>query len=247
MGGMQTLQWAIDFPRAGVGRYIALAVGARPHAQSHAFNARDDRRSFPIPKWRNATYEPERVPPGALAVARMMAHITYLFGCGNGEQVRPTAAARATRRQHFDVEFEVAELPALQRAELRHPSTRTPTSTSPRRFDRFDLYGPDNRLDDALSAVRSRGLVSALPPGLPLSAAGKLGRVVEALPCDLAEGTPVTRSFRWTFRFTILFSFARRSPLLPDSDFPRPSERCRRKRQVDLQVIAQMVCARRTA
>ena len=81
MGGMQTLQWAIDFPDR-VGRYIAMACCARHNAQAIAFNDTGRQAIVRDPVWDNGNYDPDSPPGHGLSVARMMAHITYLSDAG---------------------------------------------------------------------------------------------------------------------------------------------------------------------
>jgi len=158
MGGMQTLQWAIDFP-ARVGRYIALACGARHTAQAIAFNDTGRQAIISDPEWRKGDYEPEAGPARGLVVARMMAHITYLSDVGMESKFGRRRRTGDEAKEHFDVEFEVESYLRYQGQSF---VTRFDANTYlylTKALDRFDLYGPDNRLDDALSAVRSPGLV----------------------------------------------------------------------------------------
>lgn len=57
MGGMQALQWAIDFPER-VASVIALATTPRQNAQAIAFNAVGRTAILQDPRWRNGRYPP---------------------------------------------------------------------------------------------------------------------------------------------------------------------------------------------
>ena len=81
MGGMQTLQWAIDFPDR-VGKICALATTAHQNAQAIAFNEVGRSAIMQDPVWNGGNYELARVPSVGLGIARMMAHITYLSDKG---------------------------------------------------------------------------------------------------------------------------------------------------------------------
>ncbi len=81
MGGMQCLQWAIDFPDR-IGKVCALATTSRQNAQAIAFNEVGRSAIMQDPVWNNGDYKLERVPSVGLGIARMMAHITYLSDKG---------------------------------------------------------------------------------------------------------------------------------------------------------------------
>ena len=79
MGGMQTLIWAIEYPDAAANSG-AMACTARQNTQAIAFNAVARTAIVQDPNWLGGYYgELEGTGPRTgLAVARMMAHITYL-------------------------------------------------------------------------------------------------------------------------------------------------------------------------
>ncbi|MCA9053797.1 MAG: alpha/beta fold hydrolase, partial [Planctomycetaceae bacterium] len=78
LGGMQVLEWAARFPDS-IRSVIALASGAKLAAQGIAFNAVGRRAIFQDPLFRNGLYyDQEEKPRFGLALARMIAHITYL-------------------------------------------------------------------------------------------------------------------------------------------------------------------------
>lgn len=78
LGGMQVLEWAARFPDS-TRAVIALATGSKLNAQGIAFNAVGRRAIFQDPLFRDGHYygEPDK-PRFGLALARMIAHITYL-------------------------------------------------------------------------------------------------------------------------------------------------------------------------
>ncbi len=77
MGGMQVLQWGIEFP-GYVRRLLAMATTARESAQAIAFNEVGRQAIMQDPDWKNGDYEKAAGPRVGLAIARMMAHITYV-------------------------------------------------------------------------------------------------------------------------------------------------------------------------
>ena len=78
LGGMQVLEWAVSHP-ARVGAAIVLATGAKLNAQGIGFNAVGRRAIYADPLFRDGWYyDQDEKPRFGLALARMVAHITYL-------------------------------------------------------------------------------------------------------------------------------------------------------------------------
>jgi len=77
MGGMQVLQWAIDYPEM-VESAIPIATTSRLNAQGIAFDEVGRQAIYSDPNWRNGHYYGHEPPARGLAVARMIGHITYL-------------------------------------------------------------------------------------------------------------------------------------------------------------------------
>lgn len=78
LGGMQVLQWALSYP-AEVANAVVVAASSRLTAQNIAFSAVARRAIMDDPDFAGGQYQTNTVNPDAgLAIARMMAHITYL-------------------------------------------------------------------------------------------------------------------------------------------------------------------------
>lgn len=78
MGGMQALQWAVDFPDR-IANVLFIASTPRSSAQNIAFNEIGRQAIYADPNWNNgAYYDSPRRPDAGLAVARMIGHITYM-------------------------------------------------------------------------------------------------------------------------------------------------------------------------
>jgi len=77
MGGMQALQWAVDYPDR-VQNVLFLASTARSSAQNIAFNEIGRQAIYADPNWNNGDYYGKTPPDAGLAVARMVGHITYM-------------------------------------------------------------------------------------------------------------------------------------------------------------------------
>jgi homoserine O-acetyltransferase len=162
MGGMMALQWAIDLP-AQVGGVIALATTTRQSAQAIAFNAVGRSAIMQDPAWNKGDYEPDKGPNVGLAVARMMAHITYLsnksLDSKFGRARREPAANGSDAPGHFDVEFEVESYLQHQGQSFVNRFDANTYLYFTKALDRFDLHGPDEKLEDAFKAMTARALV----------------------------------------------------------------------------------------
>ncbi len=122
MGGMQVLEWAATYPDS-VFAAVPIATAADHSAQNIAFNEVGRQAIFADPDWLGGSYWAHgRTPARGLAVARMIAHITYL-----SEQALTRKFGRrlrgATAAGLFDDTFEVESY-------LRHQG-----SSFVRRFD----------------------------------------------------------------------------------------------------------------
>jgi len=77
MGGMQALQWAVEYPEL-VEIVIPIATACRSSAQAIAFNEIERRAIISDPAWNRGDYYRTGQPENGLALARMIGHITYL-------------------------------------------------------------------------------------------------------------------------------------------------------------------------
>lgn len=157
MGGMQVLQWAIDFPQA-VDRILPMATTARQGAQAIAFNEVGRCAIRQDPEWKGGSYPRGQGPNVGLAVARMMAHITYLSDQGMeqkfGRTRRPGEAG-----DWLDAEFEVESYLHYQGRSFINRFDANTYLYFTKALDRFDLFGQSGSLEDSLSAISARTLV----------------------------------------------------------------------------------------
>ena len=142
MGGMQTLIWAIEYPDAAA-NIVAMACTARQNTQAIAFNAVARTAIVQDPNWLGGYYgELEGTGPRTgLAVARMMAHITYLSDL---------SLTMKTRRDHR-VEHHQGDK-FLDRFDANSYLYITQAT------DRFNL-SEHHSLDQVFAGVRARALV----------------------------------------------------------------------------------------
>ena len=143
MGGMQVLEWASTYPDA-VFAAVPIACAAYHSAQNIAFNEVGRQAIFADPDWDGGRYwEQGRVPARGLAVARMVAHITYL-----SEEALTRKFGRRTRgAQAVSLFGEIFEVESY----LRHQG-----SSFVRRFDAAS-YLSITRATDYFDLAEERG------------------------------------------------------------------------------------------
>ncbi|MEM9748653.1 MAG: homoserine O-acetyltransferase [Actinomycetota bacterium] len=111
MGGMQTLEWAVMYPRR-VRSIIAIATCMQATAQQIAWGAIGRRAIRLDPRWRGGDYydaEPGDGPAEGLAIARMVAQVTFrsdnVFTDRFGRDLAPSAGEHDFGLwQQFEVE-----------------------------------------------------------------------------------------------------------------------------------------------
>ncbi len=106
LGGMQALQWAIDYPEK-LHAVVAIAATPKLSAQNIAFNEVARQAIMADPEFYGGRYYGRGKPRGGLGLARMIGHITYL-----SDDIMRTKFGRNLRKGQplsygFDIDFEV--------------------------------------------------------------------------------------------------------------------------------------------
>ena len=106
LGGMQALQWSLDYPD-NVNNAIIIAASPKLTAQNIAFNEVARQAITSDPDWCGGNYIKEnKIPKRGLALARMLGHITYL-----SDESMAKKFGRDLRQDkinfNFDVEFQI--------------------------------------------------------------------------------------------------------------------------------------------
>jgi homoserine O-acetyltransferase len=154
LGGMQVMQWAIDFPER-VARALVIASTPRVSAQNIAFNEIARQAILSDPDFHAGRYlENGAVPWRGLKLARMLGHITYLSDSAMRERFgRLLRDGDGKFNFNYEVEFEVESY-------LRHQGNRFVE-----RFDAntyllmtkaLDYFDPARDYADRLSAAFAR-------------------------------------------------------------------------------------------
>ena len=152
LGGMQTMQWAIDMPER-VRHAIIIASAPKLSTQNIAFNDVARQSIITDPDFHAGHYqEQQTLPRRGLRIARMMGHITYLSEDGLGKKF-----GRALRNDdyqfNYDIDFEVESYLRYQGdkfAEIFDANTYLLMTKA------LDYFDPAAAFDDDLQAAFER-------------------------------------------------------------------------------------------
>jgi homoserine O-acetyltransferase len=159
MGGMLALRFATDFPHF-TRRVLAMATTGRESAQAIAFNEVGRQAIMQDPAWNRGDYAKDAGPRVGLAIARMMAHITYVSDASMdrkfGRRKKDTAAGDAYT---FDVQFEVEGYLRHQGQSFINRFDANSYLYITRALDQFDLAQSHGSLEAAFAPVEADALV----------------------------------------------------------------------------------------
>ncbi len=175
MGGMQALQWSIEYPDF-CDKVLAMATTAREGAQAIAFNEVGRQAILQDPEWHQGNYAQGGGPRVGLAIARMMAHITYLSDASmdrkfGRREIRPAVASSSSPVGRpladappppaaFDIEFEVQSYLRYQGQSFINRFDANTYLYITRAIDRFDLAATHGgTLEKAFAPVKGDTLV----------------------------------------------------------------------------------------
>lgn len=159
MGGMQALLFGIEYP-AYTRRILAMATTARESAQAIAFNEVGRQAIMQDPAWNRGDYTKDGGPRVGLAIARMMAHITYVSDASMdrkfGRRKKETAHGEAYT---FDQQFEVEGYLRYQAQSFINRFDANSYLYITRALDQFDLAHAYGSLEAAFAPVEGETLV----------------------------------------------------------------------------------------
>ncbi len=159
MGGMTALLFAINFPHF-TRRVLAMATTARESAQAIAFNEVGRQAIMQDPAWNRGDYPRDGGPRVGLAIARMMAHITYVSDTSMdrkfGRKKKETANGDAYT---FDMQFEVESYLRHQGQSFINRFDANSYLYITRALDQFDLAHAFGSLEAAFAPVEADTLV----------------------------------------------------------------------------------------
>lgn len=158
MGGMQVLQWAIEYPDF-VKRILPMATTSRQGPQAIAFNEVGRQAIMQDPEWRAGKYEQGSGPRVGLGIARMMAHITYLSDKGMDLKFGRRRRGGDGNDLLGDAAFEVESYLRYQGQSFINRFDANTYLYFTRALDYFDLGGQYGALEEAFAPVQARALV----------------------------------------------------------------------------------------
>ena len=106
MGGMQVLQWTVDFPDA-MKKAVVIAATGYSTPQQIAFNEVGRKAIISDPHWNNGDYYGKASPSHGLALARMVGHITYLSNESMHEKFGRALQGKDRRGFDFSTDFKI--------------------------------------------------------------------------------------------------------------------------------------------
>jgi len=158
MGGMQVLQWAIDYPEMLVAA-IPIATSSRLGAQGIAFDEVGRQAIYSDPDWRGGDYYGATPPGRGLAVARMIGHITYLSESSMRERFGRGLQDRQEVGYDFGPpDFQVESYLRYKGGTFVERFDANSYLYITKAMDYFDLVADHGSLVDAFRGVRSRFL-----------------------------------------------------------------------------------------
>jgi homoserine O-acetyltransferase len=163
LGGMQVLDWAVRYPEQVAGA-ICLASAARLSAQGIAFNCVGRHAIVTDPNFQNGEYYNQPSGPNhGLALARMVAHITYLSEMSIEKKF-------GRRLQHGDqlaydllhgTEFQVESYLHYQGTRFVERFDANSYLYLTRAMDYFDLAESHGSLEQAFARTQARFLITS--------------------------------------------------------------------------------------
>lgn len=162
LGGMQALDWAVRFPDQ-MRATVVLASAPKLAAQGIAFNAVGRRAIYSDPGFQDGRYYESEGPRYGLALARMVAHITYL----SEDSIELKFGRRLQDSDRFaydmqkETEFQIESYLHYQGKRFVQRFDANSYVCLTRAMDYFDLSDGHDSLADALRNVQSRFLVAS--------------------------------------------------------------------------------------
>lgn len=159
LGGMQVMQWAIDYPDR-MHHALVIAAASKLTAQNIAFNEVARQAIMTDPDFHQGRYyEHDTIPRQGLMLARMLGHITYLSDDAMREKFGRDLR-EGTINYGFDVDFEVESYLRYQGAAFVDRFDANTYLLMTKALDYFDPARDfDNQLDQAFARTHAKFLV----------------------------------------------------------------------------------------
>ncbi len=160
MGGMQVLEWAVDYPKNVLGA-IPIATTATLSPLSIALNEVGRKAIMNDPNWKNGNYYGSEPPDKGLAVARMLGHITYLSDESMMKKFGRKLRDKDDYSYVFDTEFEVESYLHYQGERFTKRFDANTYLYLTKAMDYFDLSRETGSLEETFRNTLSHFLIIA--------------------------------------------------------------------------------------
>lgn len=160
MGGMQVLQWTINYPDM-IRNAIMIASGAYSTPQQIAFNAVERRAITEDPNWNKGNYYDKEKPEQGLSVARMIGHITYLSNESMYEKFGRRLQDKKDFSYDFSNEFQVESYLEYQGASFTKKFDANSYLYMTKALDYYDVR-VNNSLEEAFKNIKSKMLIMSI-------------------------------------------------------------------------------------
>ncbi len=159
MGGMQALQWAVDYPER-VRNVLFIAATPVSSTQNIAFNELGRQAIYADPRWnRGDYYDSADRPDGGLAVARMIGHITYMCEDSLNHKFGRQFHGHDGYGFTFETDFEVESYFRYQGQKFTQRFDANSYLYITKALDYFDIADGYGSLSAALERLRAETLV----------------------------------------------------------------------------------------
>lgn len=158
MGGMQSLEWVIQFPEM-VESAMIIASTSRLSPQAIAFDEVARNAIVNDPHWNNGNYYGKEIPRHGLAIARMIGHITYLSDESMHQKFGRRLQYRETYGYDFMTDFAVESYLHYQGDKFVDRFDANSYLYLTKAMDYFDLSAKFGSLNEAFAHVSSKIIV----------------------------------------------------------------------------------------
>lgn len=158
MGGMQSLEWIVSYPEM-VKSALLLATTSRLSAENIAFHAAGRQAIKSDANWNNGDYYEKEPPNAGLAVARMLAHITYLSSEILKEKFDRKLQDKKNYSFDFSVDFQIESYLQHQGLSFVRRFDANSYLYITRAMDYFDITNGSGKLTESLKKVKSKTFV----------------------------------------------------------------------------------------
>ncbi len=182
IGGMQVLQWAVDYPDF-VAAIMPIAATDALTAQAIAFNKVGRQAIMADPNWSGGDYYDTMPELQGLALARMVAHITYLSEEGMHHKFG-REHTNIDKWHEFDEQFQVESY--LDHQGEKFIKVRKFDANSyiylSRAMDWYDLSRGYGTLEDALARIKARVFMMSFTSDwlFPAERMAQMAQILEA-------------------------------------------------------------------